>query len=191
MRRMLLTATAAVAATALDAPGAALAHGSRHHARHHRAHHARVLVFRAANAASPATPATPATPGGSAESVGTIASYGEEVLTIALNDGSTVSGKVTERTEIECEAPSSTASAADFGRGDQGQGGDGQDGWQGPEGEGGQDGPGGGSGCAGHQSGSQGEGSHCTTAALVKGAKVAEAELVLTSTGAVWEKVEL
>jgi hypothetical protein len=194
MRRMLLTAVAAVAAIALAAPGAALAHGNRHHARHHhRARHARVLTYRAARAATPATPATPAMPSsGSEEAVGTIASFKEEVLTITLNDGSTVSGKVTEKTQIECAAPATTAKASDFGARDQGQGDDNHGGgWQGPEGEGWRNGSGDGSGCPGHQPGAEGESSHCTTAALVPGAKVKEAVLVLTGSGAVWAKVEL
>jgi hypothetical protein len=41
--------------------------------------------------------------------------------------------------------------------------------------------------CAGDDGGQEG----CTTAALVAGAKVGEAELELTGSGAVWEKVIL
>ncbi len=202
MRRTLMTA---VATAALAMPGAALAHGDAHRAaaaHHRRGHHrhARIVTFRAARAANPTTPSpattptAPTTPSSSSEeTVGTIASYTNETLTITLNDGTTVSGKVTERTEIECEAPT-TASAADFGRGDDGQNdGPGPEGASssGGDGERSGDGPGDGSHCPGHGEGSQGEGSHCTTAALVVGAKVAEAELSLSGAGAVWEKVEL
>ena len=126
MRRILLTAVTA-AATALIAPGLAVAahHGRTHrHAHHARArHHAspRVLHFGTALPAAPAvsqgsgppsvqatsdgsqTSATvPATGAGADEAAGTVKSFTGGVLTITLKDGSTVSATVTEQTEIRC-----------------------------------------------------------------------------------------
>src|SRR5450759_4723630 len=108
MKRMFLAAATA-SMLALAAPGIASAahHGKRHHrTRHARAHHARVLVFSAASTGSPttgtgSTQTTSSTaPGGSGETAGTVTSFTGGVLTITLSDGTVVSGKVTERTEI-------------------------------------------------------------------------------------------
>src|SRR5204863_1439679 len=53
----------------------------------------------------PATTPAPTTPGAPpADAVGTIQSFSNNLLTIQLNGGSTVSGMVTNDTEIECEA---------------------------------------------------------------------------------------
>ncbi len=188
MRRMIITAVAAIS---LAAPSAALAHnGERHH--HHRGrhhNHAHVLAFHAqAPASAPSgTTTTPAS-----QSAGTIVSFAEGTLTIKLTDGSTVSGKVSERTEIEC--PAAMASAADFGNGhDRGDDNDrfddrGQDGngGPGPSGTDGQHGN-----CPGHDDNAQDNAEHCTTAALVPGASVKEAFLGVSSAGAEWLKVEL
>ena len=195
MRRMLLTA---VATAALATPGAAFAHGTGHHRgaahRHGHRHHVRVLTFRASRAASPGSGTTtstaPTTSTSSDESAGTIESFSGETLTIKLSDGTLVSGKVTERTEIECAT--AVASAADFSGGDGGnQSEDSSHDGSSSSGPGDSGQSGDGSGCAGHTSGSDGESGHCTTAALVPGASVKEAELALTGSGAVWEKVEL
>lgn len=201
MRRMIITA---VAATALAVPGVAVAshqgehqgahelihHHKRHHAGRHQSSH--VISFGAAASSTPTTSTgtTPPAPvaGSSDETAGTVASFSGATLTITLSDGSTVSGKVDSSTEIECRAM--TASAARDGqpgddndqfddRGHDGQSnsgpGDGRDG-----GDDGDD-----------NSGAQEEAEHCTTAALVPGAVVREAELRISSAGAVWEKVEL
>jgi hypothetical protein len=199
MRRMIMTAVATVS---LAAPGAALAHtgehhraGERHH--HHRGHrHAHVLAFHAqapASSTSGASSAGSTTPA-SEDKAGTVASFTGGVLTIALNDGSTVSGKVTERTEIECPAPPS-ASAADFSGHDGGDdngtdehandlsGNDGSG-----ESASSDDGP-------GDSSGQDDNGNevaeHCTSAALVPGASVREALLSVGGEGATWLKLEL
>jgi hypothetical protein len=190
MRRMLLTATAA-SALALGAPAAASAHHRRHH-KHHSTH-AHVLLFKSRTVpASGATP-TSAPTAPSSEPAGTVTKFEGGVLTITLADGSVVKGKVTEQTRLEC--PSSTVAGADR-RDDQG-GGDDQSGRDsgengGPtqigqehrdfQGEDAQD--------AGDDDGQLGQES-CTSAALVPGAKVGEAELVITSAGPVWEKVDL
>jgi hypothetical protein len=192
MRRIVMTAIASVS---LAAPSAALAHNGEHHhhhrGRHHR--HAHVLAFHAQAPAGSTGASAPSTSTPSSESAGTVVSFSEGTLTLKLSDGSSVSGKVTERTEIECPAgASSVASAADFrghdqgddnGRGDdndrfddRGQGG------PGPSGDDHGD-------CPGHDAGAQTE--HCTTAALVPGAGVKEAFLSLSGAGAVWVKVEL
>jgi hypothetical protein len=186
MRRMIITAVATVS---LAAPSAALAHAGerhhRHHGRHH--HHARVLAFHAQAPASPASSLGAAR--SSSDSAGTIASFTNGLLTITLNDGTAVSGKVTERTEIECPVPS--ASAADFSRG-------GDNGDDSGEDEGGGPGPSGaehgglpGRDDDGNDDDAGGEGEHCTTAALVPGASVKEAFLSVGNEGATWLKVEL
>jgi hypothetical protein len=180
----------AVATVSLAAPSAALAHnGGRHHHHHGaRHHHAHVLAFHAqAPAGSTSTGTT--SPSSPSDSAGTIASFTNGVLTITLNDGSTVSGKVTERTEIECPAPSSAAPApasSSFGEREHGDDGhfdnSSDDSSSGSDGEGGD--------CPGHEGdGAQNE--HCTSAALVPGASVKEAFLSVGNEGSNWVKVEL
>ena len=109
MKRSLLTAVG-IMVLALAVPSAALAHhGRRHHHHHHhkvraKGHHAKFRIVHVGSPSGtpgspPATPpATPPTP----ENAGTVASYTGGVLTLTLNDGSTVSGKVTSRTRIRC-----------------------------------------------------------------------------------------
>jgi len=181
MKRMLITAVAS-SALALGAPAVASAH-HHHHKRHH-AKHARVLTF--TSAGSPTSQPSP-TPPASSEPAGTVTSFTNGVLTITLTDGTVVSGKVTEQTELKCES-----STVDVGDHDQG-GGDDQNGRE--------SGEHGGPINMARESHSQGTGwqdadeddgnESCTSASLVSGAKVGEAELRLSSAGAVWEKVEL
>lgn len=193
MRRIVMTA---VATLSLAAPSAALAHhGHRHHHRGRHLGHAHVLAFHAQAPASP-TSGTPSTGSASpsGESAGTIASFENGVLTLKLGDGSTVSGKVTERTEIECPAPeggTSSPGSSGFGQrehgddasfGQDGQGGPGDDRGEGDDRH----------GCPGHEeNGQQSENGPCTTAALVQGASVKEALLFVGGQGATWLKVEL
>jgi hypothetical protein len=198
MRRMILTA---VAATVLAIPGSALAshHGAHravaHHKRQHR--HAHLVRFGTAASTEAATPTAstpspaPTTP--ASDTAGTVASFANGVLTITLTDGSTVSGKVTEGTEIECHP--AMASAASDGQGDNGgqnqQGDDNGNDGQPSSGDEGQQGE-----VSGHDGGDdngqqQQEAGQCTSAALVPGAVVGEAELRVSSAGSVWEKVEL
>jgi hypothetical protein len=200
MRRIFLTAVAS-SAMALAVPGVAAAHhgkshgssrsASSHHKRHHR--HARIMRFGSAASAptsgSTSTPTSPTTTL-AGESAGTVTSFTNEVLTITLKDGTTVSGKVTEKTEIEC-APSAPMAAASSHDGGGDQGGQGQLGSQQEGGEPGQDG--GHDGQGEDQGDDNGEASQqsCTTAALVPGAAVREAELSVGGAGAVWQKVEL
>jgi hypothetical protein len=192
MKRILMVAVSS-AALSLAAPAIASAH---HHAKRHHKHHgarARVLDFRASAApttGSPTTPATPTTP--TSESAGKIASFKEGVLTITLTDGTPVSGKVTEQTQIHCSTPPTTGAEdnddeAGSGEGDQGSSGDARASESSrnlaraaDHGSGSDDGGGG-------DEGQQ----NCTTSALTEGAPVSEAELSIGSGGAVWDKVDL
>ena len=204
MRRIFLTAVAS-SAMALAVPGVAAAHhgnsqgssrsASSHHKRHHR--HARIMRFgsvaSAPTSGSTSTPTSPTTTTPTGESAGMITSFTNEVLTITLKDGTTVSGKVNEKTEIECAPTAPTASASSHdGGGDGGsQGGQGQLGSQQEGGQPGQDG--GNDGQGQDQGDDNGEASQqrCTTAALVPGAVVGEAELSVGGAGAAWDKVQL
>jgi hypothetical protein len=204
MRRTIITA---VALTALAVPGTAVAshqsvhqagtghHGVQHKRHHRHAHLVRFGIAASTQAASPTgptsspSPTAPVAPTG--DTAGTVASFTNGTLTITLNDGSTVSGKVTEGTEIECH--SAMASAASDGQGGQGDQGD-ENGNEGQSGSGSGDGHQG--DISGHDGGDDGEAQqeeagHCTSAALVTRAVVREAELRVSSAGAVWEKVEL
>lgn len=158
MRRITLL-VAGVLALALAVPGIASAHHGHHHRHRHKAHHARIEHLGATSAIDPNAPAT--------GDAGTVASFTGGVLTIALADGSTVSGKVTDRTEIECEttAPTATASHDGGGWGDDDQG-DGED----------------------HGCQSQ---SPCTVADLVPGATVHEADLRIGGGGSEFERIAL
>jgi cold shock CspA family protein len=194
MKRMLLMAgTSSV--LALAAPGVASAqHGKRHHgASAHKRHARRARVLRFGSVFVPPASAPNQTSVGSStpsgETAGTVKSFDTEkgVLTITLGDGSTVSGLVDEQTELECTSATPQASTADDDQG----GGD--------DVNGGESGENGGSSVQAHDSSVQSEGDDgtagsqpsCTTAALVQNAVVGEAELKLSSAGAVWEKVEL
>jgi hypothetical protein len=113
MRRSILMVLGMLA-IALAVPSAALAHRGRGH-HHHKAqaHHQAKLRFMHIGASgtsvtgsptSTTTPTTPATPTTTPppENAGMVKSYTGGVLTLTLNDGSTVSGKVTEDTAIRC-----------------------------------------------------------------------------------------
>jgi hypothetical protein len=145
------------------------------------------------------TTPTSTTPSG--EPAGKVKSFEKGVLTITLTDGSPVSGKVTEQTELECRSatPSTSTEGDDQGSGDDVAGresgehggpsvtGEAASNDQSQGDEGGGDDEEGQQGTEGHDQSQQ----SCTTAALVPGAVVGEAELKLSGEGAVWEKVEL
>jgi hypothetical protein len=186
----------------LIAPSAASAHHSKRHSacrasarRHHaRCAHtrARVVSFGPApGGGQPTTAHAPSTPT-STETAGTVKSYEAPLLTIVLNDKTEVSGKVTENTRIDCEAPGETSdddggteNPGEFAnRGDEMLAGaqnvgEGEPRDQGDEGD------------AGDQGDDDGGTQPCTTAALVPGAMVRAAELILGGEGAVWERVDL
>jgi hypothetical protein len=194
MKRILLVAVSS-SALAIAAPGVASAHHrhGKHHARRHGAR-VHVLDFRASAPAtttpanSPTTPAAP-TP----ETAGTVASFKEGTLTITLNNGTSVSGKVTERTEIHCTPatpPAATEDSDDQGDGEHGSSGEGESEHSAHQ-------------AAAHaasnssdneegQQDSDDESSSCTPAtALVAGTPVREAELSIGPLGNVWDHVDV
>jgi len=196
MRRLLLTVAASAVLVTL-APVSALAK-SHHHKKHHkRTHHARVHKAKIRHrrfgnvSTPPATTPAPTTPGAPpADAIGTIQSFTGNVLMIQLNDGTTVTGTVSNDTEIECEAMENEP-GDDFGRDLAARRAD--------------HGPGGGDNSGGDHSGSgdggddngQGddnqtdENNNCTTADLMPGTFVRGAELRLSSASATWDKVDL
>jgi hypothetical protein len=204
MKRILLAALSA-SLLAFGVPSVAAAHHGKRHAacrasthRHHaKCAHARahVLSFgptRGAGTTSASSPSTPTSP--STETAGTVASFVAPLLTITLNDKTEVSGKVTERTRIECESPAPSGEGDD---GDDDGGGEDGDSRIGADSHGdlartpvarsAQDDEG--------QGDEQGEDEDsvqpCTESALVAGALVRSAELLIGGEGAVWEKVVL
>ena len=124
MKRSFLIAGAGLtilAAGLLPAVASAHRHG-RHH--HHRGAHARLESF------GTNTPTAPAS-----DNAGTITSFAGGVLTIQLNDGTSVAGQVTNATELECvpAVPPTMARLADHGGGgDEGSGNSGSDSHGGP-----------------------------------------------------------
>ena len=105
---------------------------------------------------------------------GTVVSFTGGILTIMLNDNSTVSGMVTNDTEIECQTmENDVARDGGPGSGDHGDGGDNQ----------------GGDDQGGDNQGEDGQ--SCALTALMPGTTVDGAELQLSGSGATWTKVEL
>ena len=199
MRRFLLGAAAA-SLLALTGSATALAahHGKRHHRTHHAARHrhhhpkgARLLRFGvAAFNTSGAQPQAPSSP--SDENAGTVKSFTGGVLTLTLADETEVSGKVTAATRLECESATVPEGGHDDEQGNDTQGeddnqADEQGTFAGDEHSGAT------ATSASNDPGDDDEqgGEACTTAALVPKAVVREAELSVSSAGAVWEKVEL
>jgi hypothetical protein len=133
------------------------------------------------------------------ENAGTIQSFDASTgkLTIALFGGETLSGLVDEQTEIECGDHHTTASASEDGEDHGSPGDDSEDQPAEDNGEEGNDRHGeDADGDRGEEPGDddgadEGKGSSCTTADLVEGATVREAELKLENGTATFEKVEL
>jgi hypothetical protein len=216
MRRLLLPlALAGSAALTLSAPTIALAnHGHRHHHKRH-SHHAKVSFEHlgppsvrsgsAPGAGSGPGATQPTTPTPPAENAGKVASYTGGVLTLTLSDGSSVSGKVTAATHIECVSATPPPVA--------GQGEDGSDGddngpsndSQGSQGNGPPAATPGGPSVPAHAMDDQGGGDDrgddpqgpasseppCDSSALVPGAIVRDAELRIGPGGAEFESIEL
>jgi uncharacterized membrane protein YgcG len=181
------------AAVAIAAPSVALAtHHKHHHARHHHSTrtHRRVRHerFGKSDQGQPSN----------AQQAGSVVDFTNGILTIAFTDSSgtttTISGAVTDQTELECTAPAQqnqgdndgddnggmlTNSRNDHGGGSSSGSGD--------------DNGGSGSGDDNGGSGSGGDDGNqmCSTASLTPGAPVAQANLEITSAGASWDKVEL
>lgn len=190
MRRTTITISAALVLLAF-APASAVA---RHHSRRHhsRARHTRIERF-----------GRDATTSTSAENAGTVQSFSGGRLTITLVDGSTVSGRVTSDTELECTAPEQSQTMHEEGDGGSGdRSGSGEDQVRGPDDQRfGKD-----QGDAAEQSEDRAEDqdeheaveeneneaeNNCSAAELTHGRAVREAELRISSGGGVWEKVEL
>jgi hypothetical protein len=189
--RRILAAPLAAFALALAVPGVALAahhrrhhHGTSHVSSHHR-HGKHLLRFGSASTTtSPTTPTTPTT----GENAGTVESFESGVLTIKLADGSTVKGKVTEETDLDCVP--ATPPPDTTGDDDQGDGG-GQGSWSSGDqarasdfqssDQTGQD----------QGNGDQSAQENCTTELLKTAPTVRRAELELTGAGAVWERIVL
>jgi hypothetical protein len=181
MRRTLFAALASAALLSL-VPAIALArhHGRRHHsshARHVRVHHKRF----GRDDVKPGSPTNPRSPT-SESNAGTVASFTGGVLTIKLNDNSTVSATVTNATEIECESTAPSGSTGEMRADEQGSGGDETGDHRGDGDQGDNNGD---NGDVGENEGS------CGPAALTMGATVHEAEMNVSGAGAVWTKVEL
>lgn len=198
MRRAMLAALSVIA-LALASPGAALAHHHGHRGHHKgrvRAHHARVR-FEHFGAPVPTSSDTSSGSGpeeaktvSSAEVVGTVASFEDEVLTITLNDGSTVKGKVTSSTEIECMTASTASSSPEESQGDDKGSGDdeshqGDQSSSDEEGQSKEDG--------GDDNGAETAAAQlaCGTEALTAGTGVREAELKIGPAGTEFESIEL
>ena len=182
MRRMILAAATSSLVLALVPAGAMArqhSHHKRHHARHHQRVH-RVIHRRFGDVNNPATTPTTGTP--ASDVVGTVDSFTNGTLTIKLNSGSTVSGTVTNDTEIECASSTVMTDTRRDGGGGSGSGDSsgGDHGDRGDRGDQGDD----------NDQDDQGE-QACTTANLTPGASVRGAELKISSAGAVWDKVDL
>ena len=200
MRKSLLTAMG-IMALALAVPSAALAHHGRGHHRHHHhhsalAHHAKFrIVHIGAGASGTAPPSTtPTTTPPAPENAVTVASYTGGVLTLTLNDGSTVSGKVTNNTRIGCvkatpPPPTGTVAPSDRGPGDDNGPGDDQNRGDMDQGE---------HGWGGWRHDDKGNDDNqcaseppCDSSALTAGAIVRAAELRIGPGGTEFEKILL
>jgi hypothetical protein len=191
MRRYLFAVLASLALIAA-VPAESVArshHRARHHRRHDRIEHFRPKHTVASNVVSP--------------DVGTVQSFASNVLTIKLNDGSLVSGRVTPDTEVECMAMDLAFQRHDGGPSTSGGGNDGQNG--GDNGDNGDQGNRGDQGNLGDE-GDQGQGDQgdqgdrddaaedngtCLTALQTPGTKVREATLRLTGSGRIWDRIDL
>jgi hypothetical protein len=174
MRRILFTILASALLVSF-APAAAQA--KKHH-HHHRRHHARVRHERFGRAETSSSSSSSTS--GENDTAGQVASFQNDILTNTLNDGSTVSGRVTRATELECDA----AAAGDEMRNDD-HGGSGDDNGTGAGDDNGDRGNDNGAGD------DENEAQTCDRTALAPGTLVREAELSVSSAGAVWSKVEL
>lgn len=193
MRRILI-AVVMCGAVAVVAPTLAVAAHHRahhHHARHHRStrRHSQVrhASFVRQDGGQPS----------SSGQAGTVSMFtdngdGTGVLTITLSDGTTtVTGNVTNDTELECMASNTSQQGGDTsgdGSGDSNSSGGGDQGSSGSSGD---------SGDTGDNQGDGGDGQGdngaqmCSTSSLTPGTPVAEANLEITSSGAVWNKIVL
>lgn len=127
-----------------------------------------------------------------AEDAGTIVSFADGVLTIKTFGGETLTGRVTDGTEIECESDGSSALRAsddDEGEGHDDDEGKDRDGHESPST--GTTRPVGSSDDDHDKDEGDDKDESCGTAALVAGARVEEAQLAITSSGRVWREIEI
>jgi hypothetical protein len=120
------------------------------------------------------------------ENAGTVTAFANGELTITLFDGGTLTGKVTEETEIECDVDDTTARAAhDPGDDDEGDDDEGDGDWHDDHGDWGDD--------RGERDDRDcdDDGDECGTEALTVGRAVEEAELKIGSAGRIWTEIEL
>jgi len=130
------------------------------------------------------------------ENAGTIQSFDPTTgkLTIALFGGETLSGLVTEGTEIECDNGGSAGASDSSDNGEEEAGDDGAGKGEEPGDDDAGDEADDDSGSPGSGPGGDGEdggGANCTAADLTEGATVKEAEVKLENGAATFEKVEL
>jgi hypothetical protein len=126
------------------------------------------------------------------ENAGTITSFDAESgkLVISLFGGETVSGLVTEGSEIKCDDSSGASASSDGSEVGDDNGGQGEED-PGDDNGGDNSGPGSENSGPGRGDDEQGDGGNCTTADLVSGAVVQEAELKVANGQAIFEEVEL
>jgi hypothetical protein len=174
MRRTLFTILACTALF-VAVPAVALAHNGHrghHHKRHHRVRHEHFIGHSHSSDVN-GVPANEPT-------AGTVTSFTDNVLTITLTNGNTVSGEVTNDTEVKCE------NAEDFdnnGDNDVEHGDMVRD-----------HGPGGGDDNGGDDNGGGddlGEDNNNATCTITPGMAVRKAELQINGDGAFWDEVEL
>jgi hypothetical protein len=166
MRRILYTILACTA-LCVAVPAVALAHNGHsghHHKRHHHIRHEKFVGHRHVGDF------------GNDMVAGTVTSFANDELTITLNNGNTVSGLVTDGTEMRCENPADNDNNGDndVEHGDRVA----------------DHGPGGGDN--GGDNGDRGDDNYndnmCT---ITPGMGVRSAELRINGTGAFWDEVEL
>lgn len=119
------------------------------------------------------------------ENAGSVESFEDGVLTVKLAGGSTISGAVTDDTEIECDSDPGDD------RGHDEQGDDEDEGHASSSDEPGDDDPGDDEQGDDDDQGEDEGNEECGTEALVAGTKVLEAELEIEGGEAFWEEVEL
>jgi hypothetical protein len=208
MRRILITLMMS-GAVLVAVPGAALAqhhHARHHHARHHARHHR--SSRRSSSVRHERFGRRSQDQPGSSSQAGTVTSFtdngdGTGVLTITLNDGSTVTGNVTNDTNLECMTPNSSQQGDDNDSGDDNASSDNQgddnasgdnQGDDNASGDNQGDDNGGNGDDNGDNGGDNGNGDGgqmCSTSSLTPGTPVAEANLEISGSVSTWQKVEL